>query len=151
MTVTGVMKRWEPIIHIPDNLLLEPIAGATISVYFSSSVAEESWLLWLGGGHEGLSRRGNEIEEEGEGLQVPVVSWWGVRGPFSWGLGHHRAPGGCTGGECYWGYLHVGLSLSPKAVLLQQKIDKPPSQTDGVHSQGPIIRDKNSRTVERGG
>ena len=42
----------------------------------------------------------------------------------------------------------MGLSLSPKAVLLQQKIDRPPSQTDGVHSLWTEHQNINSRTVE---
>ena len=57
MTVTGVMKRWEPIIHISHTPRWSRLSRSNNLSLFSSSVAEESWLPWLGGGHEGLSRR----------------------------------------------------------------------------------------------
>ena len=137
MTVTGVMQRWEPIIHISHTPRWSRLSQSNNLSLFSSSVAEESWLPWLVSGHEGLSRR--ETRSRGGRRRVFKCLWshgagGGPRDHFLLGLAHHRAPGGCTGGECYWGYLHVGLSLSPKAVLLQRKIDGPPSQTDGICS-----------------
>lgn len=82
-----------------------------------------------------LVERGNEIPRGGrKGLQVPVVSWWGCEGLIFFRDWVTIGPLEVHRWRVLLGYLHVGLSLSPKAVLLQQKIDKPPSQTDGVHS-----------------
>ena len=85
---------------------------------FSSSVSEEGWLPWLGGGREGLCKRGNEIKGRKEkGLLKPVVLMVGMRALRD--HVHHQPLGleGGTGRGCYWVYLHVGPSLNPQAVL----------------------------------
>lgn len=115
MTVTGMMKRWEPIIHIPDTPRWSGLSRSNNLSLFSSSVAEESWLLWMGGGHEGLSRRGNEIKGRKEkGLQVPVVPWWGWEGPFSLGIGSPSGPWRVHRWRVLLGVLACGSLTEPK-------------------------------------
>ena len=55
--------------------------------------------------------------EEGEGSSSacgPMVRVGALRDHFVSGLFHHRAPGGCTGGECYLGVLACGSITESK-------------------------------------
>lgn len=95
MTVTGVMKRWEPIIHISHTPRWSRLSQSNNLSLFSSSVAEESWLPWLASGHEGLSRR--ETRSRGGRRRVFKCLWshgagGGPRGPFSFGIGSPSGP-----------------------------------------------------------
>ena len=113
MTVTGVMKRWEPIIHISHTPRWSRLSGSNNLSLFSSSVAEESWLPWLGGGHEGLSRR--ETRSRGGRRRVFKCLWshgagGGPQGPFCFRIVSPSGPWRVhrwrvlLGGTCMWVY-----------------------------------------------